>query len=65
MSEVATSYPSSTEISREDSKDKVAVVAGAHHPYRFELEDTSSADNSVSSNEENELQEDRLIYCVA
>ena len=31
------------------------------HPYRFELEDTSSADHSDSTNEENELLKDRLI----
>ena len=29
----------------EDSKDVVAELAGVHHPYRFEPEDTSSADH--------------------
>ena len=33
--------PSSTESSRKDSEDEVAELAGAHHPYRFELEGTS------------------------
>ena len=47
--------------SREDLEEVLAELAGAHHLYRFELEDTSSADHSDSSNEENELQEDRLI----
>ena len=52
---------SSTESSREDSGE-VAELADVHHPLcRFELEDTFSADHSDSSNEENELQEDRLI----
>ena len=49
-----------TESSREDLEE-VAELAGAHHPYRFELEDTSPADHCEYSNEENELQEDRLI----
>ena len=49
-----------TESSREELEE-VAELAGARHPYRFELEDTSSADHSEYSNEENELQEDRLM----
>ena len=47
--------------SRNDSEE-VAEIAGAHQSYRFELEEgTSSADHSKSSNEEIEIQEDRLI----
>ena len=41
--------------------EEVAELAYAHHPYRFEVDDTSSADHSESSNKENELQEDWLI----
>ena len=42
------------------NSEEIFELAGTHHPYRFELEDTSSVDRSDSSNEENELQ-DRLI----
>ena len=51
---------SSTESRREDSEDELAEIAGAHYPYIFEPEDTSS-DHSESSNKDIEAEEeDRL-----
>ena len=41
------------ESSRKVSEYEVAELAGVHHPYRFEPEDTYS-DHSEFSNEENE-----------